>query len=104
MNRRAFSRAPGQGGGSLVYAVRLWSLTGSCDYDYGDFDAGLYGYFSPGTTVIVDLSADDVVVQIENVAPYILSSELIEWQERGQNMVSFTMPEFDVAVELETIY
>lgn len=106
MNRRIFSAGkPAASVPSEEYAVRLWNSTTFEDYTYGGYPDGVYGFFAPGATVTVDLTDDPSISYISNVSPYVTGgTDTVEWTHIGDVSVRFTMPAFDVAVEIETRY
>lgn len=107
MNRRAFSLTPKESAPPAVggaYLVKIWSLTLGEDWDSELSPGGVYGSFEEGTTVEVDLSFDYNVFYIVDVTSYESSSEKVSYRQLDDLRVSFTMPGFDVAVEIETSY
>lgn len=107
MNRRAFSLAPTVSAPPVVggtYLVKIWDIAAGADWNSAVFPDGVYGSFEEGATVEVDLNNDNDIIRIANVTSYNSPSVKVSYQQLDDLRVSFTMPGFDVAVEVETNY
>ena len=108
MNRRAFSLAPTVSAPPAVggtYLVKIWSIfDGGKDWNSDVFPDGVYGSFTAGSSVDVDLSPDTGIFAIIDVNSYDDPSEKLNYRLLDDLRVSFTMPDFDVAVEVDTAY
>ena len=107
MNRKAFSLAPTVSAPPVVggtYLVKIWNISAGADWSSEVFPDGVYGSFEEGATVEVDLNDDYNIIRITNVSSYNSPSVKVSYQQIDDLRVSFTMPGFDVAVEVETNY
>ena len=107
MNRRAFSLAPTVSAPPVVggtYLVKIWNTVAGADWNSVVFPDGVYGSFEEGATVEVDLNDDHDIIRITAVTSYNNPSVNVSYQQIDDLRVSFTMPGFDVAVEVETNY